>query len=107
MPTHDFVTVDVFTSQRFGGNPLAVFPNAAGLSSGQMQDIAAEFNLSETAFVLPPDDPRHTARVRIFTPKLEMPFAGHPNVGTGFVLTRSRRSPAWSASTSCAARTRQ
>jgi len=86
MPTHDFVTVDVFTSQRFGGNPLAVLPNAAGLTSGQMQDIAAEFNLSETAFVLPPDDPRHTARVRIFTPKLEMPFAGHPNVGTGFFL---------------------
>jgi trans-2,3-dihydro-3-hydroxyanthranilate isomerase len=86
MPTHEFVTVDVFTSQRFGGNPLAVLPNAAGLTPGQMQDIAAEFNLSETAFVLPPDDPRHTARVRIFTPKLEMPFAGHPNVGTGFVL---------------------
>ncbi len=86
MATFDFVTVDVFTSTRFGGNPLAVFPNARGLTAGDMQSIAAEFNLSETTFVLPPDNPQNHARVRIFTPKFEMPFAGHPNVGTGFVL---------------------
>jgi trans-2,3-dihydro-3-hydroxyanthranilate isomerase len=86
MPTHDYVTVNVFTDQRFTGNPLAVIPNAAGLNAAQMQAIAAEFNLSETAFVLPPTDPRHHARVRIFTSTSEMAFAGHPNVGTGYVL---------------------
>ncbi|HET6606297.1 MAG TPA: PhzF family phenazine biosynthesis protein [Rhodopila sp.] len=86
MPNYDFITVDVFTKERFGGNPLAVFPNADGLTDTQMQAIAMEFNLSETTFVLPPKDPRNRARVRIFTPKTEMPFAGHPNVGTGFVL---------------------
>jgi trans-2,3-dihydro-3-hydroxyanthranilate isomerase len=85
-----FVTVDVFTGTRFGGNPLAVFPDARGLSDAEMQALAAEFNLSETTFVLPPDDPANTARVRIFTPKVEMPFAGHPNVGTGFVLASER-----------------
>jgi trans-2,3-dihydro-3-hydroxyanthranilate isomerase len=84
----EFVTVDVFTDRRFGGNPLAVVPNAAGLTSAQMQAIAGEFNLSETTFVLPPKDAAHTAQVRIFTPKYEMPFAGHPNVGTGFVVAR-------------------
>jgi trans-2,3-dihydro-3-hydroxyanthranilate isomerase len=84
----EFVTVDVFTERRFGGNPLAVVLNAAGLSGAQMQSIANEFNLSETTFVLPPKDPAHTAEVRIFTPKFEMPFAGHPNVGTGFVVGR-------------------
>lgn len=93
MAAYDFVTVNVFTDKRFGGNPLAVFPDAAGLTDGQMQDIAAEFNLSETTFVLPPADPRHHARVRIFTPKTEMPFAGHPNVGTGFVLARLAGDP--------------
>jgi trans-2,3-dihydro-3-hydroxyanthranilate isomerase len=85
----DFVTVDVFTDRRFGGNPLAVIPDARGLSTEQMQAIAAEFNLAETTFVLPPQDPAHTAQVRIFTPKAEMPFAGHPNVGTAFVLARA------------------
>src|ERR1700721_1789203 len=84
----EFVTVDVFTDRRFGGNPLAVIPDAAGLSTAQMQAIANEFNLSETTFVLPPRDPAHTAEVRIFTPKFEMPFAGHPNVGTAFVVGR-------------------
>lgn len=88
MPSYEFVTVDVFTDRRFGGNPLAVFPDARGLSDADMQAIATEFNLSETSFVLPPEDPRHTARVRIFTSVHEMPFAGHPNVGTGFVLAR-------------------
>src|SRR5260370_10918414 len=86
-----FVTVDVFTDRKFGGNPLAVLPDAQGLSSEQMQAIAAEFNYAETTFVLPPQDPTNTAHVRIFTPKAEMPFAGHPNVGTAFVLARLGR----------------
>jgi trans-2,3-dihydro-3-hydroxyanthranilate isomerase len=81
-----FATVDVFTDRRFGGNPLAVVTDARGLTGEQMQAIAAEFNLAETTFVLPPEKPAHTAKVRIFTPKAEMPFAGHPNVGTAFVL---------------------
>ncbi len=83
-----FETVDVFTDRQFGGNPLAVIHDARGLSDAQMQAIANEFNLAETTFVLPPDDPANTARVRIFTPRAEMPFAGHPNVGTAFVLAR-------------------
>jgi trans-2,3-dihydro-3-hydroxyanthranilate isomerase len=83
-----FVTVDVFTDRQFGGNPLAVVLNAEGLSDQQMQAIAAEFNLSETTFVLPSKAPDDTAQVRIFTPRAEMPFAGHPNVGTAFVLAR-------------------
>ncbi|HEY4168431.1 MAG TPA: PhzF family phenazine biosynthesis protein [Reyranella sp.] len=86
-----FQTVDVFTDRKFGGNPLAVIPDAQGLSTGQMQSIAAEFNLAETTFVLPPKDPKNTAHVRIFTPKSEMPFAGHPNIGTAFVLARLGR----------------
>jgi trans-2,3-dihydro-3-hydroxyanthranilate isomerase len=86
-----FVTVDVFTDRRFGGNQLAVFPDARGLSDAEMQALAAEFNLSETTFVLPPADPAHTARVRIFTRTREMPFAGHPNVGTGYVLADRAR----------------
>jgi trans-2,3-dihydro-3-hydroxyanthranilate isomerase len=84
-----FATVDVFTADRFSGNPLAVVLNAQGLSSAQMQAIAAEFNLAETTFVLPPKDSAHTAEVRIFTPRYEMPFAGHPNVGTAFALARA------------------
>jgi trans-2,3-dihydro-3-hydroxyanthranilate isomerase len=83
-----FETVDVFTDQRFGGNPLAVVPDAQGLATGQMQSIAAEFNLAETTFVLPPKDAAHTAEVRIFTPRAELPFAGHPNIGTGYVLAK-------------------
>jgi trans-2,3-dihydro-3-hydroxyanthranilate isomerase len=83
-----FVTVDVFTDRQFGGNPLAVVLNANNLSDLQMQAIAAEFNLAETTFVLPPKDTSNTAHVRIFTPRAEMPFAGHPNVGTAFVLAR-------------------
>ena len=91
MRRYSFVTVDVFTNQRFGGNPLAVFPDASGMSDAEMQSLAAEFNLSETTFVLPPDDPANTARVRIFTRTTEMPFAGHPNVGTGYVLAQQGR----------------
>jgi trans-2,3-dihydro-3-hydroxyanthranilate isomerase len=84
-----FQTVDVFTSDRFAGNPLAVVLNAEGLSAQQMQTIAAEFNLAETTFIRPPKDAAHTAEVRIFTPRSEMPFAGHPNVGTAFVLAHA------------------
>jgi trans-2,3-dihydro-3-hydroxyanthranilate isomerase len=80
--------VDVFTDRAFGGNPLAVFTNGRGVESETMQAIAKEFNLSETTFVLPPDDPRHDWRVRIFTPGNELPMAGHPTVGTSFVLAR-------------------
>jgi trans-2,3-dihydro-3-hydroxyanthranilate isomerase len=93
MPGYEYVTVNVFTGERFGGNPLAVLPDAKGLSDAQMQAIARDFNLSETTFVLPPDNPQHHARVRIFTPAHEMPFAGHPNVGTGFVLARAMDNP--------------
>jgi len=81
-----YYTADVFTSVRFGGNQLAVFPDASGIPEHQMQAIAREFNFSETTFVLPPSDPRNTRRVRIFTPGAELPFAGHPTVGTAFVL---------------------
>lgn len=91
MPNYAYETVDVFTDRRFGGNPLAVFTDARGLSDVQMQALAAEMNYSETTFVLPPDDPANTARVRIFTRAHEMPFAGHPNVGTAFVLARHGR----------------
>lgn len=94
MRRYRFVTVDVFTNQRFGGNPLAVFPDAAGLSDAEMQALAREFNLSETTFVLPPQDAANTACVRIFTPAYELPFAGHPNVGTGWVLARAGRGEA-------------
>ena len=80
-----FITCDVFTDRRFGGNPLAVLPEAAGLPPEQMQQVAREFNYSETAFVLPAEQ-GHDRRVRIFTPGREVPFAGHPNVGTAFVL---------------------
>jgi trans-2,3-dihydro-3-hydroxyanthranilate isomerase len=90
----NFVTVDVFTDRQFGGNPLAVVPDRRSLTSAQMQAIAAEFNLSETTFVLPPQDAAHTAQVRIFTPRAELPFAGHPNVGTAFVLAGATASAA-------------
>ena len=86
MPTFRFATADVFTRERFGGNQLAVFPDARGLDPALMPRIAREFNYSETTFVLPPSDPKHTCRVRIFTPGSELPFAGHPTVGTAFVL---------------------
>ncbi|GJD32843.1 Trans-2,3-dihydro-3-hydroxyanthranilate isomerase [Methylobacterium adhaesivum] len=84
--TRRFVTLDVFTETPLTGNPLAVVLDAEGLDGAAMQAIAGEFNLSETVFVLPPDDPRHRARLRIFTPKAELPFAGHPTVGTAVLL---------------------
>jgi trans-2,3-dihydro-3-hydroxyanthranilate isomerase len=83
---HRFLTADVFTDRAFGGNPLAVLPDARGLDPARMQQVAREFNLSETVFVLPPDDPAHSRRLRIFTPAREVPFAGHPTVGTALVL---------------------
>jgi trans-2,3-dihydro-3-hydroxyanthranilate isomerase len=90
-----YITVDVFTDRAFGGNPLAVVLDSGGLSTPQMQSIASEFNYSETTFVLPPEDPTHDAQVRIFTVKYEIPFAGHPNVGTAFVLaTQASKPPA-------------
>lgn len=88
MPTAHFVTVDVFTTERFSGNPLAVVPDARHLTTAEMQKIAAEFGYAESTFVLPPENPANSARVRIFTPTTEIPFAGHPNVGTAFVLAR-------------------
>jgi trans-2,3-dihydro-3-hydroxyanthranilate isomerase len=81
-----FYTADVFTGEMFGGNPLAVFPAGGGLDARLMQAIARELNLSETVFVLPPDDPAHTRKLRIFTPGTELPFAGHPTLGAAFVL---------------------
>jgi trans-2,3-dihydro-3-hydroxyanthranilate isomerase len=86
--TRRFVTLDVFTDTRFTGNPLAVVLDGAGLDAVSMQTIAREFNLSETVFVLPPDDPSARARVRIFTPANELPFAGHPTIGTAVLLGR-------------------
>ena len=81
-----FVTLDVFTARRFAGNPLAVVLDSEGLDGAAMQAVAREFNLSETVFVLPPDDGRHRAKLRIFTPGRELPFAGHPTVGTALLL---------------------
>jgi trans-2,3-dihydro-3-hydroxyanthranilate isomerase len=88
-----YVTVDVFTDRAFGGNPLAVVLDAGGLSTAQMQAIATEFNYCETTFVLPPQDAAHDAQVRIFTVGSEIPFAGHPNVGTAFVLAMQATTP--------------
>lgn len=82
-----FITADVFTDQPFGGNPVAVLPDAAGLSTDQMQRLAREFNLSETVFVLPAKDPTHTREIRIFVPTEEVPFAGHPTIGTAIILS--------------------
>ena len=86
-----YVTADVFADRPFAGNPLAVVLDAVGLSTAQMQAIANEFGYAETTFVLPARDPANTAHVRIFTPGVEVPFAGHPNVGTAVVLAREAR----------------
>jgi trans-2,3-dihydro-3-hydroxyanthranilate isomerase len=85
-----FSTLDVFTDRRFGGNPLAVVHGAGGLSDAQMQSIAREFNLSETVFLLPAENPAHSARLRIFTPLKELPFAGHPTVGAAALLAENK-----------------
>ncbi len=84
--SYRYHTADVFTDKAFGGNQLAVLPDARGLSSDQMATIAREFNFSETVFVLPPDNDANTRRLRIFTPGAELAFAGHPTVGAAFVL---------------------
>jgi trans-2,3-dihydro-3-hydroxyanthranilate isomerase len=81
-----FFTLDVFTGRRFAGNPLAVVLEAGGLDQAAMQTVAREFNLSETVYVLPPEKPAHRARCKIFTPKRELDFAGHPTVGTAVLL---------------------
>jgi len=81
-----YVVYDVFTEQVFGGNQLAVFPDASSLPEDKLQKIAAEFNFSEVTFVYPPEDPNHTAKVRIFTPTSEIDFAGHPTIGTIIAL---------------------
>jgi trans-2,3-dihydro-3-hydroxyanthranilate isomerase len=85
-PSLPFYTADVFTSEIFGGNQVAVFPHADGLDTRLMQAIARELNLSETVFVFPAEHPDHTCRLRIFTPGTELPFAGHPTLGAAFVL---------------------
>ena len=91
--TYEYAIADVFTDRCFGGNQLAVVLDAGGLSTEQMQAIAREFNFAETTFVLPPDEPGSTARLRIFTPAAEMPFAGHPTVGSAAVLAALDRVP--------------
>lgn len=91
MRAYRFYQADVFTEVIFGGNPVAVFPEAEGLSDAEMQQIAREMNLSETAFVLPATDPRADVMVRFFTPLTELPFAGHPTIGTQVVLAHLER----------------
>jgi trans-2,3-dihydro-3-hydroxyanthranilate isomerase len=93
MSRHRFVTADVFTSVPFGGNQLAVFPDARGIPEHRLLDVTREFNYSETTFVYPPDDARHARRVRIFTPGGEVPFAGHPTVGTAHALAETGEIP--------------
>ena len=85
-----FHTLDVFTESTFGGNPLGLFPNAIHLPTDLMQRIAREMNLSETVFLGPPETDQGTARVRIFTPTVEVPFAGHPTVGTAIFIAHQQ-----------------
>lgn len=89
----DYLVYDVFTEQAFGGNALAVIPDASGLPERDLQPLAREFNFSETTFIYPPDDPSHTAKVRIFTPTMEIPFAGHPTIGTAVALAQAGQGP--------------
>lgn len=88
-----YLVLDVFTDRPFGGNQLAVIPDATGLPEESLQQIAREFNFSETTFVYPPADPAHTAQVRIFTPTMEVPFAGHPTIGTAVALAQMGHGP--------------
>jgi trans-2,3-dihydro-3-hydroxyanthranilate isomerase len=94
-----FHTADIFTNQAHGGNPLAVIPDARGLSDAQMLAITREFNYSESVFVFPPDSRANTRRLRIFTPGGELPFAGHPTVGCAFVLAAIGEIPMTGAET--------
>ena len=89
----DYLVYDVFTETPFGGNQLAIFPDASALPEDQLQKITREFNFSEVSFVYPPDHPDHTARVRIFTPTMEIPFAGHPTIGTAVALAAAGHGP--------------
>ena len=89
--TLKFYQADVFTDEPFGGNPVAVLPDAAGLTDEELQKVAREMNLSETVFVFPPTDPKAAAKVRIFTPKQEIPFAGHPILGTFYLLGKLKQ----------------
>lgn len=89
----EYLVYDVFSKEPFGGNPLAVIPDASSISEQDLQKLAREFNFSETTFVYPPVDPAHTARVRIFTPTMEIPFAGHPVIGTAIALSDSGAGP--------------
>lgn len=93
MRHYAFKLVNVFAESQFGGNPLAVFPQADGLSDTEMQQIAAQFNLSETVFIFPATDGKAVASLRIFTPKAELPFAGHPTLGAAFVLQQHHNLP--------------
>lgn len=88
--SRQYAIYDVFSADRLAGNPLAVVFDSEGLSDEQMQAIAAEFNLSETVFTLPPDNPAHGAKVRIFVPRRELPFAGHPTVGAAVALAERK-----------------
>lgn len=99
MRSFQYYTTDVFTRDRFGGNQLAVFPDARDVDPALYQAIAREFNFSETTFVLPPTDSSNTRRVRIFTPGGELQFAGHPTVGTAFVLAAVGVIPLYEAET--------
>ncbi|HEX5409222.1 MAG TPA: PhzF family phenazine biosynthesis protein [Gemmatimonadaceae bacterium] len=100
MSSHRFFTADVFTDRRFGGNPLAVFPDAASIPEHALSGIAREFNLSETVFIYPPADAKNTRRLRIFTPAEEIPFAGHPTVGAAYVLAATGGIPLQDGDTS-------
>jgi trans-2,3-dihydro-3-hydroxyanthranilate isomerase len=93
MTSYPYTVVDVFTTEALEGNALAVFPDASGMDETTMQRIARELNLAETSFVLPPTHEDCAARVRVFTPARELPFAGHPTVGTGFVLMQKEIVP--------------
>lgn len=88
-----YLVFDVFSETPFGGNQLAVIPDATGIAERDLQSIAREFNFSETTFVYPPNDPANTARVRIFTPTMEVPFAGHPTIGTAIALAHLGHGP--------------
>lgn len=89
----DYLVYDVFTADAYGGNQLAVIPDARALPEDELQKIAREFNFSETVFLFPPDSPQHLAKVRIFTPTMEVPFAGHPTIGTAVILSDAGMGP--------------
>ena len=91
--TLTFYQADVFTTMPFGGNPVAVIPDAQGLSDLELQQVAREMNLSETVFVLPPTEPAASVKIRIFTPTQEIPFAGHPVIGAFYILGKLKRFP--------------